>query len=343
MSSVSSQRGADYLAVIVRAGAGLSRWRPEVRVWLAVAVVALLAAPVLLAEEWLHALSAVLVLGLFAMSFAFLLGYGGLKVMGHAAFLGIGAYTAGILSVHAGPAVWLTLPAAALASGLVGLAFGALALRTNGLQFMMISLTFGGLIEALIDQFPAYTGGDDGLAGIPVPKLVAWPGGTDLLVAVPYGRYYLIAFVVVLAYLGVRALVASPLGILVQGIRDNPRRVQALGLAPRRYLTAWFAIGCALAGLAGALHIYLYSFVATSLAGVFNSVQGLIMVIIGGKTSLIGSFLGAGVLFTITDHLSSLTTRWTTVLGLLFIGFILLDTKGGLGDLAARWLTRRKP
>jgi len=343
MSNVSSQGGAaaqhhnfDAAPVVGFSGRGL-----PTNAWWLIIVSALLLAPWALPEQWLHALSAVLVLGLFALSFALLLGYAGLKVMGHAAFMALGAYTAGIIALRVDAAVWITLPAAALVAGLVGLAFGTLALRTAGLQFMMISLAFGGLIESLIDQFPAITGGHDGLSGIPAPRLVFWPGGVDLLQASPHGLYYLIAAVTALIYFAARALTTSPLGVLVVGIRDNPRRVLALGMPVRQYQIAWFAIGCAIAGLAGALHVYLYSFVATSLAGVFHSVQGLIMVIIGGKASLLGAFFGAGVLFTVTDHLSNLTERWNTVLGLLFIGFILLDTKGGLGNLAARWLWRR--
>lgn len=293
------------------------------------------ASPLILGEGALHVAAAVLVLGMFAMSLALLVGHAGLPMLGHAAFFGGGAYMAALLTRSVSANVLLTLPAAALAMAVLGYAFAWVALRTRGLQLMLVSISFAGLMHALIDQAGDFFGGDDGIStSNAYIGLIFWIWRLDD----PRNVYVVIVIVLAVVYAGLRHLLATPRGKLIVAIRDNDIRIRSLGTDVTPFLRAWVSIAAGVAGIAGALHVYLYRYVGSSMLSVGSSVDALIMIIVGGVHSLAGSLIGAAALFLVRDELSNVTTHWMFAMGAIFIVFVLW-VPGGLYEAVPRWLT----
>ncbi|MDR7554982.1 MAG: branched-chain amino acid ABC transporter permease [Armatimonadota bacterium] len=268
----------------------------------------------------------VLIFGIAATSLNLLLGYTGLISMGHAAYFATGGYVAGLLAKHVTPLFWATTPVGMVAAAALALVVGAFALRTAAVTFLMITLAVGQMLYALAIKWRTVTGGSDGLLGIPKP--------TGLGVEMDAPRMYLVALVCYLLVLWfLRRLLAAPFGRTLVGIRENEGRLRALGCNVQAYKLAAFVLAGGLAGLGGALFGQFNGFIAPSEIHWHRSGQLMIMIIIGGVHSLIGPLLGAFVVVAIQDLVSSLLTqRWMTVMGLVFIGFVLV-ARGGLVGL----------
>ncbi|MDI4238304.1 branched-chain amino acid ABC transporter permease [Bradyrhizobium sp. Arg237L] len=320
---------------------------PAARPWhkaaIGCAVAAACAAPLLAGPSLMSTASAILVLGLFAMSMTFLFGFAGLPIIGHAVFRGIGAYIAAVLSIRWSTNLFVILFLAVLGAALAGFLFALVALRARQLQLMMTSIAFVGLIKALAEQLTGITGGDDGLSGIPPFHLAIAGTGLDVTLDTPVTLYLTTLIVVGLSYVAMRVLLASPFGQLVVAVRDNETRVRAIGIVPRHILNVWVSIASAFAGAAGALHVMLYNFVAPSILSLSACVTGLIMMVIGGDRKLMGGMVGAAVLFLVQDELYSITRHWSLILGLLLIVFV-LATKGGIvGTVERLWRRSTSP
>lgn len=286
----------------------------------------------------------VVILALAATSLDFILGYGALVSFGHAAFLGAGAYTVGILAHHANagtpllPGVsWLSgttaaLPAwplAVLAAALLALAIGALSLRTRNLYFIMITLAFAQMLFFGFTSLEQY-GGDDGL--------IIWNRNTLPLLDTgnPTQFYYLcLAFLAGAVYL-LRRMVAARFGRVLRGAAENERRMLALGFPVYRYRLAAFTIAGALGGLAGALLANLETFVSPDLLHWRQSGELMIMVILGGIGTLHGPVVGAAALILLEETLATWTDHWMIVLGPILIGIVLFAHRGLYGWLAGR-------
>jgi branched-chain amino acid transport system permease protein len=274
----------------------------------------------------------VMILGLFALSLDLLVGYTGLDSFGHAGVYGFGAYTAGLLLLHAGVALPVALVTGAAATAVVALPIGWLCTRTTGVSFAMLTLAFAQLLYAVAYKWQSVTGGSDGLAGIPRtpgPFGMAWFTSRA-------GYYYLVAACLLGSYAFCRAFVASPVGATLLAIRDNERKAQALGYNPRAYKVAVFVVAAFFGGLAGALYAPFAGFASPDLFFWLLSGQVLIMVILGGAGSLVGPILGAAFFLLLEHHLSSLTDSWALVLGLLFIAVVILAPEGLWGLLRGR-------
>jgi branched-chain amino acid transport system permease protein len=268
----------------------------------------------------------VLIFGIAATSLNLLLGYTGLISMGHAAYFATGGYVAGLLAKHATSLFWLTVPAGMAAAAALALVVGVFALRTAAVTFLMITLAVGQMLYALAIKWRTVTGGSDGLLGIPKP--------TGLGVAMDAPRMYLVALLCYLLVLWfLRRVLDAPFGRTLVGIRENEGRLRALGCNVQAYKLAAFVLAGGLAGLAGALFGQFNGFISPSEIHWHRSGQLMIMIIIGGVHSLLGPVLGAFVVVAIQDLVSSLLTqRWMTVMGLVFIGFVLV-ARGGLVGL----------
>lgn len=268
----------------------------------------------------------VLIFGIAATSLNLLLGYTGLISMGHAAYFAMGGYTAGLLAKHVTPLFWATVPVGMAAAAALALVVGLFALRTAAVTFLMITLAVGQMLYALAIKWRTVTGGSDGLLSIPRP--------TGLGVEMDATRMYVVAlacYLLVLWFL--RRVLDAPFGRTLIGIRENEGRLQALGCNVRAYKLAAFVLAGCLAGLAGALFGQFNGFISPSEIHWHRSGQLMIMIIIGGVHSLLGPILGAFVVVAIQDLVSSLLTqRWMTVMGLVFIGFV-LAARGGLVGL----------
>jgi branched-chain amino acid transport system permease protein len=285
----------------------------------------------------------ILVMGLAAASLDLIVGFGGMVSFGHAAFFGIGGYTVGMLAFHAHeetmflglvPGTNLALvawPAALVAGGLAALAIGALSLRTTGVHFIMITLAFAQMIFFLFVSLKYY-GGDDGLSFRPRNLLP----GLDTRDETSF--YYVVAVLLVGFLVLARRLLDARFGMALRGVRENERRLAALGIAPYRIKLAAFTLSGAVAGLAGALMANQARFVSPELLHWTKSGDLLIMVILGGLGTLYGSVLGAAVLILLETVLAAWTEHWMIVLGPVLVALILFARGGLWGVLAG---TRR--
>jgi branched-chain amino acid transport system permease protein len=299
--------------------------------------IALLALPWLISVYPLGIVIEILIFGVFASSLNILLGYTGLVSFGHAAFFGIGAYTAGIFAKNVSANILLTLPAAVVVSLLAALIIGFFCTRVSGFYFLMLTLAFAQMVYAIGHEWESLTGGSNGLSGIPTPEL--WSGlnfqDQKLL-------YYLILIVFLLLFFGLRRFIASPVGQTLIGIRENEGRLKALGYDTRHYRLLAFVIAGGMGGVAGALYSYFNGFVSPHELYWTVSGHAIIMLIIGGAGTLVGPTLGAGFLIVLQSFVSSYTDRWQSIVGLTFIAFVIFAPKGIMGLISLIKLPGKK-
>jgi branched-chain amino acid transport system permease protein len=274
-----------------------------------------------------NVLTEVLIFGIFAMSLDLLIGYTGLTSFGHAAFFGIAAYTAGIVATSYTNNIVVTLLAGVASAGLLALPVGALAIRSLGIYFLMLTLAFSQMVFAAAYKWTWLTGGPNGLAGIPRPTL----GVGQVEFASVTSFYYLVLAFFVASYLLLRRIVASPLGTGFVGIRENESRMRAIGYNTWLVKLAAFVIAGLFGGLAGVLFSYFNGFVSPS--DVYWTTSGLVMVmvIIGGAGTLVGPVLGAALVLILQNIVSSQTDRWPLIMGATFIFFVLVARRGIAG------------
>ena len=269
----------------------------------------------------------VLVFALAATSLNLILGFGGMVSFGHAAFIGTGAYTVGILMQQGVTSAWIAWPAAILVSALFALAIGAISLRTRGVYFIMITLAFAQMLYYLMVSVKAW-GGEDGLT---LPARFTLGGDWDLTGDTRF--YYVVLALFVLAFVGIQRLLNARFGHVLQAIRENETRMGAIGFPVYRYQLAAFTLAGGLAGLAGALLANQSSFVSPSLLQWNQSGLLLVMVILGGVGHLWGGFIGAVVFLLLEEVLSAYTIHWQFGLGAVLLLVVLVAPRGLAGLL----------
>ena len=304
--------------------------RPTVILGL-LALLLMLLAPLGLPPFAMTLLTELVILGLFAMSLDLMVGYTNLVSFGHAAAYGLGAYASGYLLLNSNMPLLYVVFLAALLTGLVAIGIGWVCTLATGVSFSMLTLAFAQLFYAIAFKWTSVTGGSDGLAGIPRR---AGPFGWSFL-STKTGFYYFALACLVGAFLLCMALVRSPFGAVLRGIRENEAKTIALGYNTRLYKIAVVATSYALGGLAGALYAPFAGFANTELLFWLLSGQVLIMVIVGGSGTLIGPILGAAFFIMLEHQLSSYTEAWAMFFGLIFIAFVLFAPQGIWG-LATR-------
>ncbi len=292
------------------------------------AVAALLALmPLGLPPYAMTLLTEALIMGLFAMSLDLMVGYARLISFGHAAAYGLGAYTCGNILLHTD----IPLPFAVLLSGLfsgtVSIGVAWVCTQATGVSFSMLTLAFAQLLYAVAFKWTDATGASDGLAGIPRRP---GPFGTTFF-ASKIGFYYLTMACLFGGFLFARALVRSPFGAVLRGIRENEAKTLSLGYNTRLYKIAVVAASYMLGGMAGALYAPFAGFANTELLFWLLSGQVLIMVIVGGTGTLVGPILGAAFFLFVQQQLSIYTDSWALFFGVIFIGFVLFAPQGILG------------
>jgi branched-chain amino acid transport system permease protein len=305
-----------------------------------VAVVGLLAAaPALLGAFRTNLLSEILIFGLFAASLDLLIGYTGLPSLGHAGYLGVGAYAAGLLATHdVTTNAFAQLGVATGAAALVAAATGVFAIRARGIYFLMLTLAFGELLYQLAFNWYSRTGGSNGLFGIPPATLHR--GDTPLDVNTHPDRFYYYALgAFLIGYGFLRVVIASPFGRALVGIRENESRMRSLGYNVALYKLAAFSIAGGVAGYAGALTLEHGKGVSPSDMSFQVSALAVIALIVGGRATLLGPVLGAAFVYLIRDELAShIQEHWPIVLGAVFILVVYLLPGGFVA--AGRWLRR---
>jgi branched-chain amino acid transport system permease protein len=279
--------------------------------------------------------SRIMIFAIAAGALDFLIGYGGLISFGHAAFVGLGAYAVGILSVHGFTDALIVLPVALAASALFALATGAVCLRTQGVYFIMITLAFSQMVFFTASSLAPY-GGDDGLTVRARDTIAGFALMRD-----PRSFYYVVFACLLVTYLLCRALIASRFGRVFCGARENPIRMASIGYNIFRYQLVAYVIAGAFGGLSGFLLANAAEFVSPAYMSWQRSGELVIMVLLGGTGTLYGAVMGAAVFVLAEEWLSGLTEHWKMIFGPLLV-LIVLFARGGLIGLAGRFV-RAKP
>lgn len=268
----------------------------------------------------------IMILALAAMSLDLLIGYGAMISFGHAAYVGIGAYSVAILANHGVTDAFVQLGTALAVSFLFALVTGAISLRTKGVYFIMITLAFGQMLFFLGTSLAAY-GGDDGLTLASRSRVF----GAALLKNDT--TLYYVAFAAMLgAYLLLRAIVASRFGRVLRGIRDNPVRMEAIGFAPYRYQLSAYVIAGMIAGISGCLLANQAEFVSPAYATWQRSGDLIFVIVLGGLGSLHGAIIGAAMFSLLAELLSHYTEHWAMIFGPILI-LVVLFARGGVSGL----------
>ncbi len=312
------------------------RWRPvEIVFWLATLV------PYVLFPNYLSLASQIAIAGLFALSLDLILGYAGIVSLGHAAFFGIGAYTAGLASKHGWGEPLTGLLLAALAAGIVGYATSFVICRFRHLALIMLTTGFGLLLAELANSLGWLTGGMDGLQGIHTWKLLGhFP--FDLYGYAAYSYALAVLFVI---FLFARLVIHSPFGLSLRGIRENSVRMPAIGAPSQAHMRTIYTIAAAIAGIAGALLAQTTETVSLDSLGFERSAEVVVMLVLGGAGRLYGGLVGAVIFMVARDQFSGIEPQyWYFWIGVLLVAVVMFLPNGILGGLsrlsaevASRW------
>jgi len=306
--------------------------------WLAVLGAALVALPWVAGEFYVNLTSQILIAAIFAASINLLLGYGGLPTLGHAAYVGVAAYVSALLYLKLGLAHWLSAPIALLGTTLMAGAFGWIALRATGLGFLMLTLALSQVLWGTAYRWVSMTDGDNGLRGLTRPA----PFGISLDGASAF-YYFALAVTAVSIWLMAK-FVASPFGAALQGTRDQPRRMSALGhnVGLIRWLT--FVYSGFWGAVSGLLFVYYHKYIHPISLSLTNSAEGLLAVIAGGPGTLAGPIVGATIVMLLKNYVSTYIERWNMLLGFVFVLIIVFMPAGlvpGVRRWWAAWRARR--
>ena len=308
--------------------------------WFSLLVALLFAAPLLIPEYWLAQMTFVLIYSVVGLGLMLLAGFTGQFSLGHAAFLGVGAYTQAVLTSHGVPFP-IALLGAALLSAVVGVVVGLPALRVKGIYLGMATLSFGFIVEEVFARWESVTGGNAG-------KHLKAPDLFGIKVDTGDGFYWLCLVIVIVCTLAVLNLLRSPTGRAFVAIRDSEISAQSMGVNLARYKTLSFALSSALAGIGGALYAHKLQFISPDQFGILQSIDLLLMIVVGGLGSVHGAFLGAIFLIAMPqlialgkDFLPAMIGQapglQSVVYGAVLVVFVLFEPLGMYG----RWLKIR--
>jgi branched-chain amino acid transport system permease protein len=274
--------------------------------------------------------SRILIFALAATSLNLILGFGGMVSFGHAAFLGIGGYTVGILMQHDVASAWLSWPLAVVAGGLIALVIGAISLRTRGVYFIMITLAFAQMLYYVMISLRDY-GGEDGL---PLPARSTIGFGLSLGDDATF--YYVVLALLVACFLLVWRLLNARFGHVLQALRENETRMAAIGFPVYRYKLIAFTLAGAMAGLAGALMANQSGIISPALMHWSQSGALMVMVILGGVGHLYGGVVGAIVLLMLEEIALGYTIHWQFGVGAVLLAVVLAAPRGLMGLFTRR-------
>jgi branched-chain amino acid transport system permease protein len=292
--------------------------------WFAIAVIAasLLLPPLLAGDFYINLASQILIAAIFALSLNLLVGFAGMTSLGHASYLGVAAYISALLTSRYG----LSHGSAAVLSiaGTVAMAafFGIIALRATGLGFLMITLALSQVLWGLAYRMSDVTNGDNGIAGLTRPA----PFGISI--DSPASFYWFVLIVAAFAFLMMAVFVSSAFGSSLKGVRDQPRRMAALGFNP--WLIRWitFIYAGFWGGVSGLLYVYYHKYIHPTSLSTTSSAEALLGVIAGGSGTLGGPIVGAAVVLLIKNYASAYVERWNMLLGLVFLFIVLVMPTG---------------
>lgn len=263
----------------------------------------------------------IMILALFASSLNMLMSYGHMVSFGHAAYFGLGAYGFTLAVAKGGVPPELALLAGPLVAALGGLVFGALCVRLTEIYFAMLTLAAAQIVYTVIFQWYDFTGGDTGITGFMTPRF----GLSERAFA------SVVLAAVTLSLLALWAIVKSPLGLSIRAVGQDRYRAEALGLAPRRVQLVAFMIAAFFAGIAGTLYAVLHGSAFPDYAGLNLTLEGLIMVVIGGLNSFAAGIWGALIYELLANFVPRFIHQWELVIGLILLAICLVMPRGLAG------------
>jgi len=294
--------------------------------WL-LSIVVFICLPLFAGEYYINLASQIFIFAVFAASINLLLGYGGLPTLGHAAYLGVAAYLSALAALKFGMGHWLAAPAALLGTTLMAAGFGLIALRATGLGFLMLTLALSQVLWGTALRWVSVTDGDNGLRGM------TRPFGMD-----DANSFYYFTFAVTAFSIWMMArFVASPFGAVLQGTRDQPRRMSALG--HNVWLIRWitFVYAGLWGGVSGLLFVYYHKYIHPVSLSLANSAEGLLAVIAGGSGTVAGPIVGAAVVMLLKNYVSAYVERWNMLMGFVFVLIVVFMPEGLVPGVRRLW------
>ena len=295
-------------------------------------VIALFILPGIIPRFYTYILALIFVTSLLAMSLNLVVGHGGLFQFHHCAFYGVGAYTFALMLTKTSLPAWVGFIAGPLMAAAVGLVIGWLCVRLTRLYFGMLQIALGSLIWAITFRWYSFTGGDDGIHGIPMPPFLESLNSS----------YYFILILLVICLIALYLLLKSPFGITLRAIRDNPERCQAVGVNVKVHKLIAIVIATFFAGIAGVLFVVVERSVFPDLLFWVLSLEIFIMCLLGGWFTFAGPILGAAIMVSFRVFIGTYTEYWTLIVGVILILLIFFLPEGVVGYLIERFKGRDK-
>ncbi len=302
----------------------LTPWRWRIGLWI-LALVCVVLLPVLFP---IVVVTEIFIFAILAIAFNLLLGYTGLLSFGQAAFFGLGAYVAGNLLIHYPMHLLFVLGAGLVVGALAALLVGYMSVRSTDLYFVLLTLAFGQMVYFTAFAWTPFTGGDDGLRGIPRPAF-SLGGRFSLPLNDPVVFYWFVVGIFLLCYWVFKRIIDSPLGTILMAIRENEDRVAAVGHAVARYKLLAFVIAGAMSGLGGVLYALHWQIVPITTVELGQSANIVFMTLLGGVGHPVGPVIGAAVFTLLSDMAAIYWARWPIIFGAVVI-IIVLFLRGGL-------------
>ncbi|MFQ5841992.1 MAG: branched-chain amino acid ABC transporter permease [Thermodesulfobacteriota bacterium] len=282
--------------------------------------------PPILPRFYTYILSLIFVTSLLAMSLNLVVGHGGLFQFHHAVFYGVGAYTVALVLTKTSLPAWIGFVAGPIVAAVAGLLIGWFCVRLTRLYFGMLQISLGSLIWAIVFRWYSFTGGDDGIHGIPMPPVLASLNNA----------YYFILIILFICLIGLYLILKSPFGSTLEAIRDNPQRCEAVGVNVRRHQLKAIVIATFFAGVAGVLFVVLEGSVFPDLLFWVLSLEIFIMCLLGGWFTFAGPIVGAAIMVALRTFVGIYTEYWTLVLGVILILLIFFLPEGVMGYFLAK-------
>jgi len=292
----------------------------------------LLLLPLLAPRFYVYIVALIFVTSLLAMSLNLVVGHGGMFQFHHGVFYGVGAYTIALMLKKTSLPMWTGFIAAPIVAAITGLIIGWFCVRLTRLYFGMLQISLGSLIWVIVLRWYSFTGGDDGMPGIPMPPLLS-----------PLNHsYYFILVSLVICLIIMYLILKSPFGNTLQAIRDNPQRCEAVGINVRRHQLKAIVIATFFAGVAGVLFVVLERSVFSDLLFWVLSLEIFIMCLLGGWFTFAGPILGAAIIVALRTFVGIFTEYWTLILGIVLILLIFFLPEGVMGYFQERFKPRAR-
>jgi branched-chain amino acid transport system permease protein len=277
--------------------------------------------PLWLKAGWVSLLTEILILSVAACAYNLMMGYGGMVSFGPAGQYALGAYVTGILLVRAGAPFALAMLAGPFVAALLSIVIGWFSVRRTEVYFSLLTLAFAQIIYTIIQKWYGFTGGDDGLVGIPVPRCLTGIGSF----------YYFALAVTVGCFFAMWKIVNSPFGQAVQGIRENPRRAAFIGINVRRYQLILFVISSFFIGVSGSLYAVFNKSIFPANIDVLKSTDIIVVTLLGGMYNFLGPLLGSAVYLLLNKLIANYTHYWALFLGMIIVLLVLYARHGIAG------------